>query len=145
MLEDAFSPDIAMFPQYANYKISTSEFNRFFYDKPSADSRKIQKELDRLLTKEDVKKYKELAFLSNGGIGYSLFDPQFQRKITNWLEGEISRSEWLTSYIEENETKDSPRLALVEVMLQLRCSQIIQKEMTEKCLQLCKRYLGPTS
>lgn len=145
MLEDAFSPDIAMFPQYANYKISTSEFNRFFYDKPSADSRKIQKELDRLLTKEDVKKYKELAFLSNGGIGYSLFDPQFQRKITNWLEGEISRSEWLTSYIEENETEDSPRLALVEVMLQLRCSQIIQKEMTEKCLQLCKRYLGPTS
>ena len=92
-----------------------------------------------------MKKYKELAFLSNGGIGYSLFDPQFQRKITNWLEGEISRSEWLTSYIEENETEDSPRLALVEVMLQLRCSQIIQKEMTEKCLQLCKRYLGPTS
>lgn len=142
-ISQALDVNVDMFPQYAPQKINSNEFYHFFYIDTASEVRQCRKDLQKLVTMEIAQQYKQLAFLSKNGFGYSLHPRSWHRSMAEWLHKTISKSQAVVQYVDAEQSKQSLRLAQVELAVQFMCCQLIQEEMTRKVLHYCKTVMSP--
>ena len=128
-----------MFPQYTDYSISTNEFMYFFYVDRSVQVKEIRKYLNKLITSELASEYKELAFLTPMGFGFSVHPVDWYKDIANWLSDIINGDKILSEYIK----LDDKNLAQIELAIQFLCCERIKEEMSLAVLCYLKQLMAP--
>lgn len=139
-ISQALDIEISIFPQYAEDTISANDFYYFYYVNTDPKVRKLRRDLQKLVTDDIAERYKKIAFLDPGGLGYSLHSKEWHQRIANFLANVIRKDKSILQYTGENTALN---LAQIELAIQFICCQKIRQKMTQDVLCYCKKILGP--
>lgn len=134
-----FAFPVSMLPQYTDEPITEPEFYHFFFADAAFEIRAIRRRLKEAVTAKSAEEYRQKAFLSGVGFGYSLYPTKWHCDIADWLTEIINGSEALKDFVDQ----DPSNLGKVEVALQYLCCDWIRQTEAQQALCHIKYLLAP--
>ncbi len=162
--------EYSQFPVYAKTMCRPEDMFYFFYEKEDQSICNVKRRIRKQLKHENLalfQSYKQIAFLSEYGIGHGIMPKEWHMQMANWLETVIKSDPMIESYAAGesdpyylgsgislsslNGAIDTskadiihpedlqPNLAVVEWYIQKVCSKMIAADLCPRVLSLCKR------